>query len=128
MTQLIFDLGSDKQNKAAEAPCRFCGEAGSSPCGCWQAHRERWETKTKSIHCEMFKHYGGDLDRTDFGILVCLMNVELSDAYICGMGDRQVAWNKFVDGIKFKLKCTPRRAGQEARLVFDAVDNVHAFS
>ena len=86
------------------------------------------ENKTKNIHCEMFKHYGGDLDRKEFGHLVYLMEIELVDAYICGMGDRQMAWNRFVDGIEVKTKCTPKRAGQEALMIFNAVDSVHTFS
>ena len=80
------------------------------------------------IHCEMFKRYGGDLDRKEFGQLVYLMEIVLVDAYICGIGDRQVAWNRFVDGIEVKTKCTTKRAGQEALMIFNAVDSVHAFS
>ena len=84
--------------------------------------------KTKNIHCEMFKHYGGDVDRKEFGYLVWLMEVELGDAYICGMGDRQLAWRKFVDAVEFKLKCPRVRARQEAQMVFIAVDSVAAYS
>ena len=86
------------------------------------------ENKTKNIHCEMFKHYGGDVDRKEFGDLLMLMTIYLGDAYICGMGDREVAWKRFVDAVEFKLKCTPGRARQEAHMVFIAVDCVAAYS
>ena len=75
--------------------------------------------------------YQGKLNRAEFDWAVEEMVNHLSDAYIIGSGSRLGAWNRWVRwmGKQDFMEGHPKsKAAKEARLVFDAVDNVHAFS